>query len=84
MIEDDVSTKLYRRLGKKRYSKGKRIYHHERIYLPIPSIFHEAIKSLLDQRLKMDVTKKGGVFTITLHLAKAVRHAEQPSGKSPS
>ena len=55
MAEDDVSIKLYHRLGKKRYLKGKCTYEHERIYVPIPSRLHEMIKPFLNQRLKMTV-----------------------------
>jgi hypothetical protein len=76
MAEDDVSTKLYHRLGKKRYSKGKRTYEHERIYVPIPSRLHEIIKPFLNQRLKVTIAKQRNGIIITLYPANTFLHAE--------
>ena len=76
MAEDDVSIKLYHRLGKKRYLKGKCTYEHERIYVPIPSRLHEIIKPLLNQRLKMTIADQKSGLIITLYPAKTFRHAE--------
>ena len=84
MSEKGITVKLYHRVGKKRYLKGKYLYQHDRIYLPIPSKLHDTIKPFLNQQLKIDVTDKDGVFIITLNPAKTIRHAEQPSQKPPS
>jgi len=37
IVENNVSVKPYRKLGKKGYPKGKYVYEHERIYVPIPA-----------------------------------------------
>ena len=84
MAENGVKVKLYHRVGKKRYLKGKYLYQHERIYLPIPSKLHDIVKLFLSQRLKIEMTNKNDAFIITLHPEKPIRHAEQPSQKSSS
>ena len=76
MAEDDVSIKLYHRLGKKRCLKGKCTYEHERIYVPIPSRLHEIIKPLLNQRLKMTIADQKSGLIITWYPAKPFRHAK--------
>jgi hypothetical protein len=43
MAEKGVTIKLYHRVGKKRYLKGKYLYQHDRIYLPIPSKLHNTL-----------------------------------------
>ena len=83
MAEDDVSIKLYRRLAKKRYLKGKYNYTHERIYVPIPSRLHNMIKPFLNQRLGMKIANQNGSLMIALHPAKTFRHAENTSAKLP-
>jgi hypothetical protein len=83
MAKNDVSIKLYRRLAKKRYLKGKHSYTHERISVPIPSRLHDMIKPFLNQHLEIDMTRKNDRFLITLHAAKTFRHAENTSVKLP-
>jgi len=83
MTKDDILIKLYRRLGKKRYLKGKYVYEHERIYVPIPSRLHKMIKPLLNQRLEMEMTDKNDGLVITLRPAKTLRHVEYPPAKLP-
>jgi len=76
MARGDQTIKIYLRLGKKRYLKGKHTYEHKRIYLPIPSRFHDLIKPFLEQRLKIEVTSQNDGLVITLNPAKTFRHAE--------
>lgn len=66
MVGGDQTVKIYRRLGKKRYLKGKHTYKHERIYVPIPSRLHDKIKPFLNQRLKIDITSENDDLVITL------------------
>jgi hypothetical protein len=76
MTKGDRTIKIYRRLAKKRYLKGKYSYRHERISVPIPSRLHDMIKPLLNQHLEIDMTCKNDHILITLHPAKTFRHAE--------
>jgi len=84
MVGDDATVRLYRRLGKKRYLKGKYVYEHERIYVPIPSRFHDTIKPFLNQPLKIQITNKNNGLIINLHPAKTFRHAENTPCKTTS
>jgi len=52
VVKDDLIIKIYRRLAKKRYLRGKHAYEHERIYVPIPSRLHDIVRPFLNQRLK--------------------------------
>jgi len=81
MVGNYVTVKLYRRLGKKRYLKGKYTYEHERISLPIPSRFHDVIRSFLNQRLKIEIVSRGGGLIITLDPTKTFPHAESTTAK---
>jgi len=73
MARGDRTIKIYRRLGKKRYLQGKYLYAHERIYVPVPSRFHNMVKPLLNQRLKIDITNKNDGLVIALHPASTPR-----------
>jgi hypothetical protein len=66
MPKGEQSIKLYRRVGKKRYLKGKHAYEYERIFVPVPSKFHNQIKPLLDHKVKMTLTQNSDAITITL------------------
>jgi len=66
MARRDQTIKIYRRIAKKRYLKGKHVYEHLRIYVPIPSKFHNIIKPFLNQRLKIEMVKQGDCIVITL------------------
>jgi len=81
MARNDNFVKLYRRFGKKRYLKGKYVYEHERIYVPIPSRLHAMIKPLLNQRLEIEMIDKNDDLVITLRPEKTLRHAECPPAK---
>jgi len=83
MARGDPTIKLYRRLSRKRYLKGKYAYEHERISVPIPSRLHDMIKPFLNQHLEIDMTRKNDHILITLHPAKTFRHAENTSEKLP-
>jgi len=76
MARDSLTIKIYRRLGKKRYLKGKHVYEHERICVPIPSKLHDKIKPFLNHRLKISLATQNSDLLITLHPAKTFRHAE--------
>jgi len=82
MAEDDVSIKLYHRQGKKRCLKAKCTYEHERIYVPIPSKFHDKIKHLLNHELNLNLSDDDNGVLIALHPAKTLRHAEKTPQKS--
>ncbi len=76
VVRDDLIIKIYRRLARKRYLKGKYTYEHERIYVPIPSRLHDIVRPFLKQRLKISITRQNGGLAITLHPVKTFRHAE--------
>ena len=46
VVRDDLIIKIYRRLAKKRYLRGKHTYEYERIYVPIPSRLHDIVSRL--------------------------------------
>ena len=69
-MTENATVKLYRRLAKKRYLKGKHVYEHERISLPIPKRLHDTVKPFLNQHLEIDITRKNDDLLITLHPAK--------------
>ena len=52
MVRRDLTIKIYRRLEKKRYLRGKYTYEYERIYVPIPSRLHDIVRPFLNKRLK--------------------------------
>jgi hypothetical protein len=81
MARDSLTIKIYRRLGKKRYLKGKHVYEHERICVPIPSKLHDKIKPFLNHRLKISLATQNSDLLITLHPVKTFRHAESPPRK---
>jgi len=76
VVSGDLIVRIYRRLSKKRYLRGKYTYEHERIYVPIPSRLHDIVRPFLDQRLKISITRQNGGLGITLHPVKTFRHAE--------
>jgi len=83
MVRGEGTVKIYRRLGKKRYLKGKYTYMHERLYLPIPSRLHNKVKPFLNQRLKIEINTKNNGLVIALHPAKTFQHAESTPQKYP-
>lgn len=68
--------RLQKRLARKRYLKSKRVYEYERISLPIPKKFHEAIKPFLEKEVNIDVKLEDDVVVISLSPEKTCRHAE--------
>jgi len=82
MVRGDPTIKIYRRLGKKRYLRGKHVYEYERICVPIPSRLHDKVKPFLNQRLKIDVASQNSGLVIILHPVKTFRHAESPPDKT--
>lgn len=67
MVKDDLIIKIYRRLAKKRYLRGKHTYEYERIYVPIPSRLHDIVRPFLNQRLKISITRQNDGLTITTY-----------------
>ena len=78
MAGGNHTIKIYRRLSKKRYLKGKYMYEHLRIYVPIPSRFHKMIKPFLNQRLKIEISNKNNGLIITLHPQKRFGMPNRP------
>jgi len=64
VVPGDLIIKIYRRLAKKRYLKGKYTYEHERIYVPIPKQFHDKIEPFLNKKLKIEVKPANGGLKI--------------------
>ena len=58
VVSGDLIIKIYRRMAKKRYLRGKYTYEHERIYVPIPSRLHDIVRPFLNQRLKIGITRQ--------------------------
>jgi hypothetical protein len=82
MVRGDPTIKIYRRLAKKRYLRGKHVYVHERICVPIPSRLHHKVNPSLNQRLKIGVANQNSNLVIKLHPVKSFRHAESPPDKT--
>ena len=76
VVKDDLIVKIYRRLAKKRYLRGKYTYERERICVLIPSRLHDIVRPFLNQRLKISITRQNDGLIITLHPVKTCRHAE--------
>jgi len=84
MTRGDQTIKIYRRLSRKRYLKGKYAYTHERICVPIPSKLHDMIKPFLNHRLEIEMTTHNDGLLIALHPEKTFRHAENTPVKTAS
>jgi hypothetical protein len=82
MVRGDPTIKMYRRLGKKRYLRGKQVYEHERIHVPIPSRLHNKVKPFLNHRLRITIASQNEDLVINLHPVKTFRHAELPPVKT--
>jgi len=82
MTSEYPTIKLYHWIAKKRYLGGKYVYTYERIYVPIPSIFHKKFRSILKQRVKMEVAEQNGSIGIFLTPVKTLSHAESPPDKT--
>ena len=65
MVSFDLIIKIYLRMTKKRYLRGKHTYEYERIYVPIPSRLHDIVRPFLNQRLKISITHQNDGPTIT-------------------
>jgi len=76
VARNDLIIKIYRRLAKKRYLRGKYTYEHERIYVPIPSRLHDIVRPFLNQRLKISITRQNTGLAITLHPAETFKKGE--------
>ena len=76
VVKDDLIIKIYRRLAKKRYLRGKHTYEPERIYVPIPSRLHDTVKPFLNQRVRISITHKKDGLAITLHPAETFKKGE--------
>lgn len=68
MVRGDLIIKIYRRLAKKRYLRGKHTYEHERIYVPIPSRLHDIVRPFLNQRLKNTIHSELNAMTTIFSL----------------
>ena len=82
MVRGDPTIKMYRRVGKKRYLRGKHVYVHERICVPIPSRLHNKVKPFLNHRLRITIANQNSDLVINLHPVKTFRHAELPPAKT--
>ena len=82
MVRGDLTVKIYRRLGKKRYLRGKHVYEYERIHVPIPSRLHNKVKPFLNHRLKITIASQNEDLVIKLHPVKTFRPAELPPVKT--
>ena len=58
--------KLHRRIAKKPYLNSKRVYKYERVDLPIPRRFHEAIRSFFKIDLEMELVVRNRKISIEL------------------
>jgi hypothetical protein len=74
--------RLQKRLARKRYLNSKRVYEYERISLPIPKEFHEAIKPYLKEDLDLRVATEEGSLILILTPLKTFRHAANDPAKT--
>jgi hypothetical protein len=74
--------RLQKRLARKRYLNSKRVYEYERISLPIPKEFHEAIKPYLKEDLDLRAGTEEGSLIFILTPAKTLRHAANNPAKT--
>jgi hypothetical protein len=64
--------KIKRSPSKKRYLKGKRVYHYFRLHLPIPSKFFERLEPYFKEEFQADMTDEETKVTLTYtHYKKA-------------
>ena len=69
MAKGTDKVRLYRRIGKVPYLRGKRVYAQERICLPIPSRLHNKIRRLLKKNLEIEINDQEDDVVIVLHPA---------------
>ena len=82
MAMRELTIKLYRRMGRKRYLNGKYVYEYERIFVPIPTLLQEPFRSILKDHIKIRVIPESEEITIKLRPDKSFRHAESPPDKT--
>ena len=82
MAMRELTIKIYRRIGRKRYLNGKYVYEYERIYVPIPTLLQEPFRAMLKGRVKIRVIPESDEITIKLRPDKSFRHAESPPDKT--
>lgn len=78
----DIIIKLYYWIAKKRYLDGKYVYAYERLYIPVPRVFHKRFKSILKGHIKMEVEEQNGRLGVFLTPVKTLSHAESPPDKT--
>ena len=61
VVRGDLIIRIYWRLAKKRYLRGKHTYEYERIYVPIPSRLHDIVRPFLNQRLKNTIHSESNI-----------------------
>ncbi|HER54505.1 MAG TPA: hypothetical protein ENO13_01240 [Candidatus Bathyarchaeota archaeon] len=81
-LAGDVIVKLYHWIAKKRYLQGKYVYTYERLYIPVPRVFHKHFKSILKGHVKMEVEEQNGRLGVFLTPVKTLSHAESPPDKT--
>jgi hypothetical protein len=74
--------RFQKRLARKRYLNSKRVYEYERISLPIPKEFHEAIKPYLKEDLDLRAATEEGSLILILTPAETLRHAANDLAKT--
>jgi len=56
--------RIYRRVSKKDYLHGKRVYEYERLYIPIPKRYTHLLKIFIGKNLKVEVEQNQEGFNV--------------------
>jgi len=77
-----ILVRIQRRVSKKLYLKAKRTYEYERIFLDIPSKFHEILKPFLKQDFDVKVAMEENRVIVTLTPRENVSACRKPPDKT--
>jgi hypothetical protein len=71
--------RIYRRISKKKYLHGKKVYEYERFYVPVPKRFQQIVKPFVSQDIKVKVEPETEGFIVKVQV---FSRPQRPSGVS--
>jgi hypothetical protein len=60
--------RIYRRVSRKKYLHGKRVYEYERFYVPVPKRFQHLVKPFARRDLKVKVEQETEGFVMKVQV----------------
>jgi len=60
--------RIYRRISKKKYLHGKRVYEYERFYVPVPKRFQQIVKAFAHKNLRIKVERDAKGFIVRVQV----------------